>query len=303
MSIGGRIVFSISSFGALTIAAFLLARRGVYGWTLFVLLPVIAGWLGSWSGRPKTVTGAVQIGVLTGVAGCGLFLLLNAEGIICVLLALPVVVPLAIVGSLLGYFVSAFTHRREGTAMCLLLPVSLFVDGNATPPVYSVTTSIVVNVPPERVWKHLVAFPDITDHPDWLLSTGLAYPIRTRLQGPGLGAARNCDLSTGTVQERVSVWDEPRLLRFEVIATPPAMREMGLYGPIYPKHLNGYYISKAGQFELTSLPGGRTLVMGTSWYQHGLWPAEYWRWWTDRIVHHIHRRVLEHIRMLSEHQD
>jgi hypothetical protein len=184
--------------------------------------------------------------------------------------------------------------------MVLLVPVSLFYDGHAKPPVYAVTTSIVVNASPERVWKYAVAFPDITAEPDWVLRTGLAYPVRTRIEGIGAGASRSCDLSTGTVQERATVWDEPRLLRFVVTATPPAMREMGLYGPIYPKHLDGYYISKEGQFALTPLPGGRTLVVGTSWYQHGLWPAEYWRWWSDAVVHHIHRRVLEHIRALSE---
>jgi hypothetical protein len=78
------------------------------------------------------------------------------------------------------------------------------------------------------------------------------------------------------------------------------MQETGLYGPINPQHLNGYYISKAGQFALTSLPGGRTLVVGTSWYQHGLWPAAYWRLWSDTVIHHIHERVLQHIRKLSE---
>jgi hypothetical protein len=78
------------------------------------------------------------------------------------------------------------------------------------------------------------------------------------------------------------------------------MKETGLYGPITPKHLNGYYISKAGRFTLTPLADGRTLIVGTSWYQHGLWPAEYWRWWSDAVVHHIHKRVLEHIRTLSE---
>jgi hypothetical protein len=184
--------------------------------------------------------------------------------------------------------------------MAVLIPVSLFYDGHAKPPVYSVTTSIVVNASPERVWKYAAAFPDITAEPDWVLRTGLAYPIRTRIEGEGAGASRRCDLSTGTVQEHVVVWDEPHLLRFVVTTTPPPMSEMGLYGPIYPKHLNGYYLSKQGQFALTPLPGGRTLVVGTSWYRHGLWPAEYWRWWSDAVIHHIHRRVLEHIRMLSE---
>ena len=95
----------------------------------------------------------------------------------------------------------------------------------------------------------------------------MAYPIRTRIDGNGLGAPRSCDLSTGTIEERVTIWDEPHLLRFVVTATPPAMRERGLYGPLNPRHLNGYYIAKEGQFTLTPLAGGRTLVVGTSWYQ------------------------------------
>jgi hypothetical protein len=39
---------------------------------------------------------------------------------------------------------------------------------------------------------------------------------------------------------------------------------------------------------------------GTTWYRHGLWPAEYWRWWSDAIIHRIHLRVLRHVRMLAE---
>ncbi|MBV9676840.1 MAG: hypothetical protein JO185_10935, partial [Acidobacteriaceae bacterium] len=100
--------------------------------------------------------------------------------------------------------------------------------------------------------------------------------------------------------ERVVVWDEPHKLQFRVTSTPPSMTEIGLYGRVYPKHLTGYFISKQGEFTLTPLPHGRTLLEGTSWYQHGLWPAQYWRWWSDAIVHHIHVQVLEHIRTLSE---
>jgi hypothetical protein len=295
-----RIVLSFACFTALTAAAFSLARHGNYGWTLFVSLPVIAGALGAWAFQPRTAVDAMRIGSIVGAVGCCLFLLLGAEGFICVLMALPVAIPLAVAGSLLAYGAGSLANAKRPTAMVLLLPVSMFYDGHARPPVYTVTTSIEVNAPPARVWQYVVAFPDITAKPDWVLRTGLAYPIRTRIEGLGVGSARSCELSTGTVQERVTVWNEPRLLQFVVTATPPAMREMGLYGPIYPKHLNGYYISREGQFELTPLPGGRTLVTGTSWYQHGLWPAEYWRWWSDTVIHHIHRRVLEHIRNLSE---
>ena len=296
-----RIIASLLCFAALLAAAFFLAQHGTYGWTLFVLLPLVAGALGVWSFQPQTIGKAAKIGALIGIGGSAMFLLLGREGFICVLMALPILVPLTIVGSLLAWWGRRTPlSQKQPAALCLLIPVSLLYDVNAKPPVYSVSTKMVVNAPPERVWKYIVAFPDIAAQPDWVLSTGIAYPIRTRIEGSGVGAPRDCDLSTGTVKERVVVWDEPRLLRFVVTETPPAMKEHGLYGPITPKHLNGYYIGKAGQFTLTPLSGGRTLMVGTSWYQHGLWPAEYWRWWSDTVVHHVHARVLEHIRELSE---
>ena len=57
--------------------------------------------------------------------------------------------------------------------------------------------------------------------------------------------------------------------------------------------------SWAGEFRLNPLPGGRTELVGTTWYRHHLYPAAYWRWWSDAIVHRIHLRVLEHVARLS----
>ena len=295
-----RMVVSLACFAALSGGAFALSRRGNYGWTLFVMLPLIAGALGTWSFQPAAVHQAAKIGAIIGCIECGFFLVMGWEGIVCVLMALPILVPLTVLGAAIAYWSSPLSSRKQTVALGMLLPMTLFFDTHAKPPVYSVTTSIVVNAKPDRVWNYVVAFPDIQARPSWMLRTGVAYPIRTRIEGTGVGALRNCDLSTGVVEERVVVWEKPRLLRFVVTSTPPAMVETGLYGPVYPKHLNGYYVGKEGQFALSALPGGRTLVVGTSWYQHGLWPAEYWRWWSDEVVHEVHRRVLEHIRVLAE---
>jgi hypothetical protein len=78
------------------------------------------------------------------------------------------------------------------------------------------------------------------------------------------------------------------------------MREWSPYGEVSPKHLRGYMVSKEGQFRLIPLGPNRTRVEGTSWYQHGLWPAPYWRLWSDAIVRRIHMRVLENVRVLAE---
>ncbi|MDQ6705577.1 MAG: hypothetical protein M3Z85_06395, partial [Acidobacteriota bacterium] len=90
------------------------------------------------------------------------------------------------------------------------------------------------------------------------------------------------------------------LLRFRVTENPAPMHEWSPYARVLPKHLHGYFISKHGEFRLTELVNHRTRLEGNTWYQHGLWPAEYWRWWSDAIIHRIHLRVLNHIRTLAE---
>jgi hypothetical protein len=185
--------------------------------------------------------------------------------------------------------------------MLILLPAaSLTWDIKAPPPVFQVRTSIEIAAPPEQVWKYVVAFPQLPEPQEWYFRAGLGYPTQTRIEGSGPGAARYCDFSTGSFVEQVEVWDAPSLLRFRVTESAAPMREWSPYGEIVTKHLHGYFISREGQFQLTRLPNNHTLVEGTSWYQHGLMPAEYWRWWSDAIIHRIHVRVLTHIKALAE---
>lgn len=58
--------------------------------------------------------------------------------------------------------------------------------------------------------------------------------------------------------------------------------------------------SKRGQFKLTALPNGNTLLEGATWYGHRIQPDFYWRWWSDHIIHKIHLGVLEHIKAQAE---
>jgi len=153
------------------------------------------------------------------------------------------------------------------------------------------------------VWRHVVSFSEITESPEWYFRAGLAYPLRAEIRGAGPGAVRYCVFSTGAFVEPIEVWDEPRLLRFRVDENPAPMRELSPWGELDAPHLHGFMVSKAGQFRLTTLPGGRTRLEGTTWYQHGLAPAPYWRLWSDAIIHRIHLRVLRHIAREAERAD
>jgi len=168
------------------------------------------------------------------------------------------------------------------------------------PLLFTCETSVVVDAPPENVWRHVVSFSDLDPPNDWLFRTGVAYPIRARIEGTGVGAVRRCEFSTGAFVEPIEVWDEPRLLRFAVTSNPAPMQEWNPLFEIHPPHLEGFLVSKQGQFLLTALPGGKTLLKGSTLYQHGLWPASYWRFWSDPIIHRIHDCVLRHVKTLAE---
>ena len=283
---------------------------GSYGWGLFVALPFCLGLFSVlvYSYHEPRTFGACLTVSLVPIGLLGAVLLVVAiEGLICLVMAAPFALGLAALGGALGYAIqSGYWRNRDAPAMLsvvlLFTPTFLGVEHWVKPEAetFVVKTAIEVNAAPEVVWKKVVAFSEIAPPKEMLFLAGIAYPIRAEITGHGPGAVRNCIFSTGPFVEPIEVWDEPRLLRFDVTANPAPMQEWTPYAHIEPPHLHGYFVSEKGQFLLTPLVGGRTRLEGTTWYRHTMWPAAYWHLWSDYIIHRIHLRVLEHIRERSE---
>ena len=296
-----RTLIALALAGTSMGASFLLMRTGLYGFTIFVLLPMVLGGLAAWCLRPKTPWGAAGAGGVTVMFATSLLLVVGMEGGICILMSLPLVTPLGMLGGWLAYMADSRRASAGSAVALLLLPVgTLGWDANAKPPVYAVRTAMEIAATPEVVWKNVVTFSELPPPHEWYFRAGLAYPERSRITGTGPGAIRYCEFSTGPFVEPIEIWNEPHLLRFRVTANPAPMHEWSPYAQVLPKHLHGYLISKQGQFRLTPLANGHTLLEGTTWYQHGLWPAQYWRLWSNAIIHRVHLRVLTHIKTLSE---
>ena len=279
-----------------------------YGWGLFVAIPFSVGLGASLihsHRRPRTAWECISVGMganlLLGIA----ILAVAFEGLVCLLMAAPLALALGALGGAAGYCIQ---RQPREHAPAMLAVVALFSPGwmiaerlfPSEAPTLKVVTAIEVNAPPERVWRHVVSFSELPPPVEPIFRAGIAFPIRARIEGSGVGAVRKCEFSTGPFVEPIQVWEEPRLLRFSVSANPQPMQEWTPYRHIEPRHLNGYLASRQGQFLLTPLPRGRTLLEGTTWYQHRLWPAPYWQLWSDAIIHRIHLRVLEHVKRLSE---
>ncbi len=281
-----------------------------YGWSIFVGLPFCMGLLASLihAFREERSLGVCLLVANTTVLLVGAGLLLFAmEGIICLLMAAPIACVIASIGGVLGYVVQKqFSWRDESPrlfcSLLVLAPLAMSIEHVAPPalPLLSVKTSVVVNAPPNKVWHNVVSFAELPPPSEMIFKLGVAYPIRAEIFGCGVGAVRHCNFSTGPFVEPIEVWDEPYLLKFSVTQNPEPMQEWTPYREVHPAHLDGYLESRAGQFQLVPLDDGRTLLEGTTWYYHRLWPSAYWKVWSDHMIHTIHKRVLNHVKELSE---
>jgi len=308
----GSAVLSIAFTTVIGLVFVLLGTAviGEYGWSLFVALPFCLGLfavlLHSYHG-PRSFWTCFNVALLPIAILGGLLLVVAIEGIICLLMAAPLALGLAALGGSLGYYIQAnyWRPRTSPALLSLLIFVMPAIFGAEQGvalrrPTFVVRTSIDVKAPPEQVWQQVVAFAEIPPPTEMLFRAGIAYPIRAEITGRGPGAMRRCIFSTGPFLEPIEVWDEPRLLKFGVIASPAPLNEMTPYGHIEPRHLHDYFISEEGQFLLTALPDGGTRLEGTTNYRNAMWPAAYWHIWSDYIIHRIHLRVLRHIKEAAE---
>lgn len=152
----------------------------------------------------------------------------------------------------------------------------------------------------ETKTKPAAAIRDIEERPGLPFRLGIAYPLRARIVGSGVGAVRHCEFSTGTFVEPITAWDAPRRLAFDVASQPPALQEWSPYRRVYAPHIDGFFRSTRGEFRLVALPGGRTRLEGSTWYAIDIHPRPYWDAIAEPLLHRIHSRVLEQVKRQAE---
>jgi hypothetical protein len=278
-----------------------------YAWGLFIWLPFVLGAASTliYGYNNTTIRHKLfNISFWTLLVFCLGLLTFAWEGIICLAMAFPIGLFFTWFGHWVGYkILQRKIGNTSATIILLFLSIpSLMAFENVKQnkeEVRSVTTSIEINATPEQVWENVIAFPQLKEPKEFIFKTGIAYPINATIQGEGVGAVRHCNFSTGSFVEPITVWDKPQLLKFSVVDQPEPMKELSFYD-IHPNHLHGYWVSKEGQFKLTQLANGHTLLEGTTWYVNKIKPDLYWTVWSDYIVHKIHQRVLEHIKTQTE---
>jgi uncharacterized membrane protein YhaH (DUF805 family) len=292
---------------ALTLSAVAVGALifGTYGYGMFVASPFVIGAMtGYLANRRANVDLSLTLKlvawatVLGGVA----LVVFALEGAVCIVLAAPLGIGVALVGGMLGRAIARRQRRSRDTISAVaLLPLTFALEALLPPKTsFETVETLVVDAPPKRVWDAIVHMAPIDAPLALPFRLGVAYPVSGEIVGEGIGALRRGEFSTGTAIEQVTEWLPGRKLAFTVLNAVPAMRELSPYADVHAPHVIGYFRTTLTSFELVpSLDGGTEITERTS-HQLRLDPIFYWLPLARWIIHENNARVLSHIKRQAE---
>ena len=226
------------------------------------------------------------------------------EGAICVILAVPLVFPLASIGGLIGGLI----RRQSITTRSLILAIPFLVSplemrvGNPLRMIETVR-EVVIDAPPSTVWPLVASVDSITprEHSKALFtSLGFPKPISATLSRPGIGGVRRAKFEGGLVfTETVTDWIPERRLSFTIEpnteSIPPNTLDehVTIGGP--------YFDVLTGTYELFPLDGGsRTRLVLRSTHRVSTHFNLYAAWWAERIMASIQTNILDVLEKRAE---
>ncbi|MFP5390219.1 MAG: SRPBCC family protein [Gammaproteobacteria bacterium] len=220
------------------------------------------------------------------------------EGLICIVLVVPVFMIASSFGGLVGGLIHHYAHRHRGTLPALaLLP---FVVGPlehllpAQSSEQSATNTIHIAAPPDIVFDQLADVRAI--QPDelgftFLHQIGLPKPIEARLEGHGVGSVRTSRWQKQVwFQEVITQWDKPRALHFRFVVPKGAIPREALDEHV---EINGEYFELVdGGFTLAPAADGGTDLSLTTRFKNKSRMKVYGDLWSKLVLKDFHRSIL-----------
>jgi hypothetical protein len=227
------------------------------------------------------------------------------EGLICVVMFLPLAMVLSSVGGLLGGLAARVikSERLGNASLCCVMALPLL-----TAPwekqifhgfeLREVENTIDIQVPPDVIWRNIERVSKIRpgELPDsWSHRIGFPDPVEATLSHEGVGGVRNATFAGGLYfLETVDVWEPERRLAFTIAAQTDAIPATTLDEHV---RVGGpYFDVLRGEYRLEALGNGTTRLHLSSrhristdfnWYAH---------LWTDAVMSDLQKRILQVIK-------
>jgi hypothetical protein len=151
--------------------------------------------------------------------------IVNWEGTICLIMALPIMLVLAALGGLAMRIILNFRQKNLIFAFFVFLPIPLsLIEHQAPLPQEKqiVSNTVRINASADIVWKKIVRVEKITEKQESLFfAMGFPRPIEAVLTGDGVGQTRLATFEHGLqFVETVTDWQQNKKLGFTIKADP-----------------------------------------------------------------------------------
>jgi len=291
----GFLIPNIFAITTIALTKFFVTAEGesTFIFSEFVIIPMLMGIISAWFWKDLHLKGS-RLSLYT-CYNIFFVILLSyiflKEGIICLVIVSPLIFCFVIIGAFIG---KTMFKKNDTTlnASIIVLLIVVFISDSLSKHAYEneVSDTIVINAPPNKVWRNVVAFKRIKQkNTFWLFRMGLPSPVESTVDGNYVGAGRKCIFSNGYVfGERIATYDSLTNLTFDIINQP---RD--------PEIMNHIDILR-GQFLLKDNGNGTTTLTGNSWYKLYVFPVWYYDVWAQSITRNVHLLVMKHIKELSE---
>jgi hypothetical protein len=289
-SIGKGLLFGTMTGICVGLGGFFLAdtpRASGMGPVMFLLVPFCAGFaIAMVTRQPNTDWAAMLLAALITLA---LLVAFKFEGLLCAVLAFPVLGVGLYAGAGLGHLfrrhvVERLRHQITSvTVVFALTPALILMGHHAELPALEtvrreiVSDSIFLQASQEEVWANIQSIDSIDARKPLLMHFGLPVPLRCTLERKGVGAKRICYFENGFIQETITEWSPPYSMQLTIDRTNMPGR-----------HWLGF---ETAAYDLRPDGSGTQLTRTTTITSH-LYPVWYWRYFERLGVSSEHDYLL-----------
>ncbi len=237
------------------------------GLAFFFFLPLAVGISSGTLPDTKSAIWGTVIGLLL-----FLFFLIvtHIEGIVCILMATPIVLIAVLVGWIIGKLIKRFRKKRAASIKMSVAPILLYgvasffevFSGSDKVPA-SVSTTLVLQANKQQVYQSIIQVDTVDVETSFLQKVGLPTPRKCVLTKNQVGGQRLCHFEEGIIVEEIIEMKENEYLRMKVTHC-----KLG--------HERSWLKFDEDIYHIKALGDNTTAITRTTTYASNLRPRKYW---------------------------
>lgn len=231
------------------------------------------------------------------------------EGLVCIVLILPVFLIASMIGGLvMGYIINKYNSKATYTLNSfIILPLLLSpLESNITkvPDTSIVETSIIIKAQPLEIFNELATVKNINKNElgfSFMHFIGLPKPLEASMEGNGTGAIRTSKWEKGvTFKERITQWDSPWRLHYEFDIPKGSIPREALDRHV---ELGGdYFTVVEGGYDIAVIDSKTSKLTLSTRYKNKSHLKLYGKIWASFVFNDFHHSLLQLMKNRAEKQ-